>query len=123
MIDISERFLRVIAERHAKRAFLVRPVPVAALERVLTAAGHAPSTRNNQPWQVSVVTGAAREALVARLWAEFDGGVPAHPDYRNRLPGPNPVAEERARDANVGVLRAFGEAEVNRAAGDRKSVV
>jgi nitroreductase len=117
VVDASwSRFGSVVTTRHCQRAFLDRPVPPEVLRRVLTAAAHAPSTRNGQPWQVAVVTGAARDALARRLCAEFDRGAPPRPDYVNRLPVVDQVAEERARVAGAGVLRARGIARADQAA-------
>jgi nitroreductase len=110
------RFAAVVTARHCKRAFLDRPVPRDVLARVLTAAAHAPSTRNGQPWQVAVVTGAARDALARRLCDEFDRGMPPRPDYLNRPGRPDPVADERARAAGAGVLRAKGIDRADKAA-------
>jgi nitroreductase len=107
-VDSWARFAAIATARHCKRAFLDRPVPREVLERVLTVAANAPSTRNSQPWRVAVVTGAARDALANHLCAEFDRGVPPRPDYANRVPGTDAVAEERARMAGSGVLRAKG---------------
>lgn len=98
----------MVTARHCKRAFLDRPVDRDILERVLAAATQAPSTRNGQPWQVAVVTGAALAALTARLCAEFDRGVAARQDYPNRPIVTEEVVEERARAAGAGVLRAKG---------------
>jgi nitroreductase len=94
--------LALIARRHCKRAFLDRPVPREVLAAVLAAAAHAPSSRNTQPWSVAVLTGAARDALSARLSAAHDAGVPARPDFQN---GPEALDETAARRA-----RSSGEA-------------
>jgi nitroreductase len=102
------QFAAVATARHCKRAFLDRPVPPVVLERVLAVAAHAPSTRNGQPWQVAVVTGAARDALAARLRAAFDAGTPPRPDYPNRPAGADPDAEERAGVAGAGLFAAMG---------------
>jgi nitroreductase len=104
----------VMTARHCMRAFLRRPVPRELLAEVLTDAAHAPSTRNGQPWRVVVVLGAARDALVARLCAEFDRDVPAKGDYANRPRTTDPVTEERAKLAGAGVLRALGIAREDR---------
>jgi nitroreductase len=109
-------FAAVVTARHCKRAFLDRPVPREVLARVLAAAANAPSTRNGQPWQVAVVTGAARDSLARRLCAEFDGGAPPRPDYVNRPAVTDRVTEERARAAGAGVLRAKGIARADQAA-------
>jgi nitroreductase len=47
-----------VASRRAVRGFTDEPVPREVLERVLTAAGNAPSGSNIQPWRIYVVTGA-----------------------------------------------------------------
>lgn len=103
-----ESFAAVVRSRHSKRAFLARPVDRGVLEDVLRLAAEAPSTRNGQPWRVEVVTGASRDALAARLLAEFDRGAPACPDYLNRPTAPDPATEHRAAEAGSGVLRAKG---------------
>ena len=46
-----------VATRRAVRGFTDEPVPTEVLERVLTAAGRAPSGSNIQPWHIYVVTG------------------------------------------------------------------
>jgi nitroreductase len=101
-------FAAIATARHCKRAFLDRPVPREVFERVLAAAAHAPSTRNSQPWRVAVVTGAARKALACRLIAEFDRGVPPHPDYRNLPDVIDETSAERWRIAGAGLLGAMG---------------
>lgn len=100
--------LSAITARHCKRAYLDRPVATALLREVLAAAGHAPSTRNTQLWQVAVVTGAALVRLAERLCADFDADHPVHPDYVNRPPVLDPPYLARAEAAGVGVLRAKG---------------
>lgn len=101
-------FLSIITARHCKRAFLDRPVPREALEEVLRAAAHAPSTRNGQPWAVAVLLGEAREALVRRLCDLFDRDAPMKMDYESR-PAEVPAAHlERAAAASAGVHAAKG---------------
>ena len=46
-----------VATRRAVRGFTDRPVPQQVLQRVLSAAGWAPSGSNVQPWRIYVVTG------------------------------------------------------------------
>lgn len=116
-MDLSwTHFAAVASARHCKRAFLDRPVPRELLEQVLTVAANAPSTRNGQPWRVAVVSDAARDALAARLCADFDCGVVPKPDYPNRPVLLEPVMEERAREAGIGVLAAKGIERFDRAA-------
>ena len=61
-----------ITSRHAMRRFLPDEVPRAVLEEILRVASHAPSGTNTQPWQVHVLTGAARQRLSARITAAYD---------------------------------------------------
>lgn len=93
---MDDAFLSVITSRHCKRAFLDRPVPREILERVLSAAGHAPSPRNTQFWQVAVVTGEARTELSRRLRRAADSAEQYEPDYSNRPTPAGELAEQRA---------------------------
>ncbi len=101
-------FLSIITARHCKRAFLARPVPRETLEAVLTAAAHAPSTRNSQLWQVAVVSGAARQALSRKLCDCFDRGVAPRLDYLGRPAGLEQRFKERAAAAAAGLLSLKG---------------
>jgi nitroreductase len=92
----GEEFLSVITRRHCKRAFLDKPVSRAVLERVLSAAGHAPSPRNTQFWQVAVMLGEARDELSRRLCAAQDSAEPYEHDYVNRPTPMGATHEERA---------------------------
>ncbi len=64
-----------LSTRHSIRAFLPRPVPRAEIEALLAVAARAPSGTNTQPWQVHVLTGAARQALCDELCAAYDDPV------------------------------------------------
>jgi len=61
-----------ITSRRSIRAFLPTPVPRALLEEILAVASRAPSGTNTQPWQVHVLTGAARARLAAAIVAAYD---------------------------------------------------
>lgn len=61
-----------IATRHSMRAFLPTPVPRSTIEEILALASRAPSGTNTQPWQVHVLTGAAKQRLAARIQAAYD---------------------------------------------------
>ncbi|MEY4906660.1 MAG: hypothetical protein RL260_378 [Pseudomonadota bacterium] len=58
-----------ITSRRSLRAFLPAPVPRETIEDILRVASRAPSGTNTQPWQVHVLTGAARDALCNRILA------------------------------------------------------
>jgi nitroreductase len=61
-----------ITSRRSIRAFLPTPVPRAVVERILAVASRAPSGTNTQPWNVYVLTGAAKRDLSRRLVAAYD---------------------------------------------------
>jgi nitroreductase len=61
-----------IAGRRSIRAFLPTPVPRETVEQILSVASRAPSGTNTQPWQVHVLTGAAKQALSADIRAAYD---------------------------------------------------
>ena len=60
-----------ITSRHSMRAFLPTPIPRATIEEILRVASRAPSGTNTQPWQVHVLTGAARQRLSDRISAIY----------------------------------------------------
>jgi nitroreductase len=61
-----------IESRRSVRAYLPTPVPRDEVERILAVAARAPSGTNMQPWHVHVLTGTARDELVAAVCAAFD---------------------------------------------------
>ncbi|MEW6164442.1 MAG: nitroreductase [Pseudomonadota bacterium] len=73
-----DNFLQVMESRRSIRAFLPDPVPRADIERIIAAAARAPSGTNTQPWHVHVLTGAARDALVAAVCHAYDHEPDAH---------------------------------------------
>jgi nitroreductase len=58
--------------RRSCRAFLPTPVPRARIERLLALAARSASNSNCQPWQVHVLTNAAKRALTADLLRAHD---------------------------------------------------
>ena len=71
-----------LKSRHSTRAFLEKPVAPEIIQRILDAARHAPSGTNTQPWQVAVVSGAAKKELGERMVAAFRSGEKPGMDYR-----------------------------------------
>jgi nitroreductase len=61
-----------ITSRRSMRAFRPDPVPRETVERILEVASRAPSGTNVQPWKVTVLTGAAKARLSARIRAAYD---------------------------------------------------
>jgi len=64
-----------ILSRRSVRAFKATPVARTDIEDVLRVAGRAPSGSNSQPWQVYVLTGAARDGLSRALLEVYDDPV------------------------------------------------
>ena len=90
--------------RRSCRAFLPTPVPRATIERLLTFAARSPSNANGQPWQVHVLTGAAKQALTDDLLATYDSTGPAPAGEYDYQPPPDQWPEPfRSR------RRGFGE--------------
>jgi nitroreductase len=73
--------LEAITTRFSARAFLDTPVDKIILEKILHAAGRAPSGVNTQPWQVAVLTGQTKDKLGAEILKARDEDIPQHPDY------------------------------------------
>jgi len=61
-----------IESRFSARAFLPKAVPREVLEDLLRVAARAPSGTNTQPWNVYVLQGQKRDALVTQVCAAHD---------------------------------------------------
>ena len=66
MTDVFE----VIGQRRSIRKYLARPVPPEIIEKVLVAAGWAPSAHNAQPWRFVVLDDPAVKRELAEAMAE-----------------------------------------------------
>ncbi|MFC0549012.1 nitroreductase [Kutzneria chonburiensis] len=64
--------VEALSRRRSCRGYVARPVPPETVERLLALASRSASNANSQPWQVHVVTGAAKRRLTADLLAAFD---------------------------------------------------
>jgi nitroreductase len=72
-------FYDLVMAQRACRAFLPDPVDAAVVRRILTAATHAPSAENSQPWRFVVVTEADSRAAIAALATQlWEGGARQH---------------------------------------------
>lgn len=85
-MDTATAFLDLMASRRSIRAFLPDPVPCADIERIISAAARAPSGTNTQPWHVHVLTGAARDRLVASVCHAFDTAPDQHQNEYDYYP-------------------------------------
>lgn len=72
---------KAITSRQSKRAFLPTPIDRSIIDELLQIAGTAPSGSNIQPWQVHVVSGAARDRLSAALLAAHQAKRPVSREY------------------------------------------
>lgn len=97
MSSQSPDLFDLMRARHCKRSFLPDPVPKALLADILSAAAHAPSSKNTQPWGVSVIQGEKLGQFSRILCDLFDQDQPENPDYVY-IPEPWPEGFlERAR--------------------------
>jgi nitroreductase len=76
-MNVSE----ALSTRKSTRAFLPKSVDKAIIDRILSAARHAPSGTNTQPWQVAVVTGEKKQQLCQELETAFRNQVERKMDY------------------------------------------
>ncbi|MFF1379313.1 nitroreductase family protein [Streptomyces sp. NPDC058308] len=115
---------KLIRGRHATRAFRPDAVPEDTMRNVFSLAGAAPSNSNAQPWQIEVVSGAARERLAAALRA-------AHTEQRTSVDFPYsetmyaPVHRTRRAAFGAGLYGALGigpDDQAARAAYDEESL-
>lgn len=70
-----------VLKRVSTRAFLDTPVPEAALRRLFDSAQRAPSNCNVQPWEVYVVSGAAKDRLKEQIVEAVMSGKRPNPDF------------------------------------------
>ncbi len=68
--------------RKSTRAFLDTPVSREKIEKILSAARHAPSGTNAQPWQVAVVSGKKKDELSDGMEKLFRSGEMGEMDYQ-----------------------------------------
>ncbi|MEO9461405.1 MAG: nitroreductase [Marinomonas sp.] len=75
-----------MTNRRAVRAFLPDPLSKAEVKELLSQAANAPSNSNTQPWNVHVLTGAAKQGLTQAIYAQAaqtpmgdDPDVPIYP--------------------------------------------
>ncbi|WP_172384435.1 nitroreductase [Streptomyces sp. MNP-20] len=106
---------KVIRGRRATRAFRPDPVPEDTLRRIFALAAAAPSNSNAQPWQVEVVSGAARQRLAAALrTAHAEGRTSVDFPYAEDMYAP--VHRARRAAFGAGLYGALGIGPDDRAA-------
>ena len=107
---------QAVAARRSVRGFLDRPVPLDALQALVTKAARAPSGGNLQPWHVDLVAGESLAALRAIMRATLAAGdvePPAYAIYPQPLTAPyrdRRFAIGEAMYAHIGIPREDREA-------------
>jgi nitroreductase len=71
----------LLKARISVRGFLPKPVPRALLEDIFSSALKSPSNCNVQPWNLYLVSGAARQQLSKELVAAASSGQAPQPDF------------------------------------------
>lgn len=85
----------ILRARYSCRAFQPDPVPDDIVEQIVATACHAPSWCNAQPWQLSIMRGAATDRLRAALMDAAQKGTPPEPDLAWPKGYSGPYAERR----------------------------
>ena len=100
--------LEAMHARRSIREFEPELVPAETIRQLVEAAGHAPSSKNTQPWRLYLVQGAALDALRADYLAAFDAGESPRSPY---VYSPNPLPEAwsgRAKECGIGFFKHKG---------------
>ena len=95
-IYIDER----IKCRRAKRGFTDKSVPTEVVKDILSIARFAPSSSNTQPWKCYVLTGKARERVVAAAVKNFN-------DNHDKLAPEYPFFPEPLHEPHLSVFTKF----------------
>lgn len=104
-----------VASRRSIRAFQDKPVPFSTIRKVLDTARMAPSGCNFQPWEATVLTGAALNALQEKLLASE----PDNPlEYDFSAPGA--VEKYQSRLSSLGAAM-YGAMDIARDAADQRA--
>lgn len=78
----AEAYRRIVMGRRSIRGFLPKPVPRAVITEVLEMAMRAPSSLNTQPWNFTVVGGAALDAIRRGNTERNLAGVPSSREFK-----------------------------------------
>lgn len=88
---------KAIESRHCKRKFQDKEIKKEILERILFKAGNAASSKNSQPWEVTIVSGKAKNDLKATILDLAENKIEEDPDYIYSTEPDLPEFKERAR--------------------------
>jgi len=115
-----DAFENLLQQRYSCRGFLPKPVPKAAIERILEVAQRTPSWCNAQPWQAHISSGAATERLRALLLAQVPLSKAAPEfDFPREYRG---LYLERRRECGFQLYDAVGVAKGDRAASAKQAM-
>ena len=70
-----------LKNRKSTRAFTNQSIDEALIRKILTAAAHAPSGVNSQPWEVAVLSGAKKHSLQEKMESTVRDGQKGKMDY------------------------------------------
>ncbi len=93
-----------VTTRRSIRAFLDKPVDLETLTRVMDKARWAASGCNYQPWEASIVTGAALKELQAKITTT----PPQAAEYDWAAPGTEEAYKQRLNAVSAGMFSAQG---------------
>jgi nitroreductase len=80
--SIAQAYRSVVMGRRSIRGFLPKPVPRALVSDVIGMAMRAPSSLNTQPWNFTVVSGAALDAIRKGNTERNLAGVPSSREFK-----------------------------------------
>jgi len=116
-------FDRLMTARHSCRAFRPDPLPRATIEAILTIAQKTASWNNTQPWQVTIASGAARDAFRDLMVSQAIGSAGAKPDADFPFPREyRGVALDRRRACGFQLYDAVGVARGDKVAYARQAL-
>lgn len=116
-VEVLDRLLR---ERHSCRAFEPDPVPRGTIERLLTVAQRAVSDCNIQPWQVTILSGAATNRVRTAMYERASSNA----GWVSDLP-PTEYVEpylQRRRDCGWALYNAVGVVRGDREGSSQQSL-
>lgn len=91
--------IECIDTRFSVRKYKPEPVPMEILKTIIRTAMRSPSYKNTQPWEVIVLSGAAKDNLSARLIEAIESGAPPAPDIPH--PPAWPAINQHRIDENM----------------------
>jgi len=108
-----------IKERKSVRGYLDKPVPKEILKEILEVSLRAPSTKNTQPWQFYVVTGASLTQLKKVTEERFTRFEVPPAEMAHTLIEPEKGTVYRDRQVDIGI-RLFKAMEIGREDKDKR---